>query len=237
MIKIADELMDKLRKIKALADDAKDENEGIAALLAYQRLLTRNGLNEQDVDVELDDDGEEVNRVDCLTRSRVDVWKIMLHNTIGQHFRCMTLSDKSRKWAGSYIKKVETLKYVGMGQDPYLASQAFNTAVKVASALWNQKKHDFIRRGNDSPAAKNTYMSGFNEGMQKAFMEQEAREELGLILVRDKRVDESLSGLKTFTRRFSMDSNRGIRDAGYTDGNNFGRGNALPKGNIAMAIR
>ena len=74
---ISDVLLDKLRKVKALADDAKDEAEGTAALLAFQRLLSKNGLSEQEVQIELDgEDEDEVNRVESLSRAHLESWQV-----------------------------------------------------------------------------------------------------------------------------------------------------------------
>ena len=138
----------------------------------------------------------------------------------------------------SYVtgRRIQILKFVGMGTDPLLATEAFKSAVTVVSSMWKKKKKEYMGRYYNETAAKNSYMIGFRQGMTAAFKEQEAKKELGLILVRDKRVDESMAGLKKVrNRRLTVDGS-GLREAGFVDGNNYGRGNALGKSRVAGAI-
>lgn len=230
---ISDALLEKLRKVKALADDAKDEAEGTAALLAFQRLLSKNGLSEQEVQIELDgEDDADVNRVESLSRAKLESWQVSIHAAMAEHFRCKSMITNS--YASG--RRVQILKYVGMVTDPLLATEAFKSAIAVVSAMWKKKKKEYMGRYYNETAARNSYMIGFRHGMVTAFKEQEAKKELGLILVRDKRVDESMADLKKVrNRRVTVDGS-GLREAGFTDGNNFGKGNALGKSRVAGAI-
>lgn len=84
-------VIEKLRKIQAVIEDAKNDHEAQVAMMMFQRLLDKNGLTESDVDAYHVED-ETVNEVEVFTASRVATWKKLLHAYIARHFRCLPLT-------------------------------------------------------------------------------------------------------------------------------------------------
>lgn len=223
-------IVEKLRKIQALINDSKDDHEAQAGMLLFQRLLEKNGITAADV-TEHHEEQSTVNETEAMTASRVPTWQKMLHQVIARHFRCIgTTVTYRNKHDGTITYKKS---FVGMGSDPEVAAATYQSAIDVANASW--KRHiDWMHRNKPYIKANGghraQYLQAFADGLDQAYTEQEAALSMSLIIVRDKRVDESIvnQGFKQKTITVtSYDDGSGSRTQGFRNGLEYGRGRSI----------
>ena len=224
---MTDDLKRKLKAIKRLAEDAGTEAEGVAAMMAFQRLLASNGLNEAQatIVVEADAASPEVVELFCddfMDTNRLPKYISALRSIIACHFRCASITH-------SFVG-YKRFAFVGIGDDPHIAQGAFEAAMAVIDRMWLRHADDIRMRRALTRGDKFDYATAFANGLHAAYQTQEDTTELGLVIVRDKAIDEHLAGITGIKKqRLAMRpvSDESIERLGYIDGNNFGRGNTL----------
>lgn len=208
-----DEVQEKLRKIRALAEDQQGTNEGYAALLAYQRMLKKYGMTDDDIKP----DQIKVEYVTAWRGKRVpSAWVNALHTCIAKHFRCIAIHRRSYSTGTS--DGFTEIQFAGLPDDANLAAQTFTAAKIVAECAAHEYGRNVdvdMRRG-----AASFYM-GFVNGLDLAFNEQENSGVLDLIVTVPEIVKREADGLKDY--KFSAPA---INDAfaflhGKTEGYDF----------------
>lgn len=232
-----DDISRKLVALKKLAEEARDENEGVAALLAIQRILKNNDLTETEYESMTSVIPEE-NRINTQDAGVEGVcfprWMDLLHIIIAENFRCVAVVSSYYNSEISRNRRTKGYKFIGKGRDPEIALEAFTTAINVINSLWDQKIH-IVRDFKSMLGEKVTttdrydYCTAFVYGLSAAFKEQIARDELGIILVRDPSVDDHIKGMKVEARELNLPHQTSSlsNSIGYVDGNNYGKGNVL----------
>lgn len=227
------DLLEKLRKIKALADEAQDDHECQTAMLMFQRLLTKNGLCAAQVQVEAQPE-ETPDTVDLVQVRRVDTWLKYLYCVLAKHFRCVAVEHHT---VNAQWEKVRTLQFIGLPRDVTIAAQAFQTALAAAGRLY--ERHE-LRALEDEALAYDTglpapdkpnrgrYMMGFAMGLHAAYRRQEAESTFAITLTTPADVLAAVAGFRdgkaADPRKVKRDGNTGV---GYADGFNVGRGDRL----------
>lgn len=227
------ELFEKLRKIKALADDAKDDHECETAMLMFQRLMEKNGLDASAIEVE--EERQALDEVDIYQGLRVENWLHYLHSTIAKHFRCVAVVSISPR-VGTNAK---TLQFIGHARDAAIAKEAFSAACSAAEHLFSRYKLQmaideamadsemmFFKRAMGK-VNRSRYMLGFGFGLNAAYKRQEASSEFGIILTT---LSDVLAAVEHMpTRATDVSAPRGDSNviAGYSDGLNVGLGDRL----------
>ena len=226
------DLLERLRKIKALADEAQDDHECQTAMLMFQRLLTKNGLDVVEIDVPTPAD-EPPAEVDVHSGQRIDTWMHYLHCVIANHFGCVPVTQKCGR--GSRLV-MQTLLFIGHSRDTTIAAQAFTTALAAADRLYSRHQlramedaalsFGFGMRAPDKPN-RGRYMLGFADGLQAAYRQQEAESTFDIILTTPADVLAAVAGFAN--RKFNIRACKqdGNTEAGYGDGFNVGRGDRL----------
>ena len=227
------ELLEKLRKIKALAEDAKDDHECQTAMLMFQRLLAKNGLDAAEVPVESEPEGKP-EEIDLHSAARIENWLRYLHSVVASHFRCVPVGARQRR-GGKTV--TQTLQFIGHKRDVTIAAEAFNTALAAAGKLY--RRHELamledtaLAYGFDDAKQlkpnRSRYMMGFAMGLQAAYRRQEAENTLGIILTVPADVLAATDGLKHRRLHANVPRQDGNASAGYADGVSVGSGNRLP---------
>lgn len=213
-MQIDDKLLEKLRKIKALADEASDTAECHAALLMYQKLLAQNGLDEAEVVFDTEED-ETIEELETFEAGRLCEYIRVLHACCAKHFRCMSAHQKTAKG--------RRLFFVGHAKDALLAKHAFLTALEAGRRLADKRKTE----NKDYRFNKNQYLLAFAIGFNEALERHEAENELSLVVTTPADVVEYCAGFRK-ARPF-RNSLHAAREAmlGHADGNNVGRGNII----------
>lgn len=236
MAPISEELMEKIRKVAALADNAGTEGEAMAAALMLQRLMNKHGLVAEDIrdaapeeKVVANDEGERMGRI-CT-------WKGTLAQVIAKNFRCESY------WSYGYDfetwSKYVTLRFVGLEEDVKAATELYKMTVsaiyrlsdKYTNARWRKDKVNGIHWSrSDSILIGNSYKMGFIQGLAKAFKKQVADQTQAIVLTKDALVVEAVEALNlSSTGKSSAEYYKSYhaRKAGEEDGKQFGEGNAV----------
>lgn len=211
-------LLTRARKLLALAEGTPSEGEMMAAMLKVQTLLVKHGLTVEDVRGGDADPREVVNLV-VDTTGKVVHWRGWLAGIVAQNFRCETYWERGGRQ--------QKLRFIGMQEDAELAAEVYAAAqMAVENMVQFYLKR---RRGNRKVKRatvlgwRNAYIAGFLEGLAVQFKEQVERNNWALVLVRDRRVDETMAAIET--RRVSSathyDRDQGAFAAGFVDGKHF----------------
>jgi hypothetical protein len=219
-------LREKLRKIKALADDGKNEAECQTALLMFQRLLAKNGLSEREVALDdLPDEKEEVTETSVFAGSKIPKWLRVLYITVAEHFRCAPVAERTMGFT--------SLLFIGHEKDAAIAAEAFFAAKSAAVRLSVDYEMECLineaEKGIPYSFDRNNYLFGFAKGVDAAYRRQEAENCTGLIIVKPADVIEATRKYSTKAFRYG-ESNDHSTLAGFRDGESVGRGNALQNG-------
>ncbi len=226
-------LLEKLSKIKTLADEAQDTHECQTALLMYQQLLNKHGLSSADVELTAAMQAETIEEVAVYTGRRIAKWMRYLYTTVAKHHRCVAAINKVLRGSTVYW---QTLQFIGHKQDAEIAAEAFKTALDAAFRLYNryllQKAASstcFALPGNGQSERNNRsrYMMGFAHGLEAAYRQQEAETTFDIIIMVPADVREHVSGYGKHTIRDDAPIADSNMVAGYNDGFNIGRGDRL----------
>ncbi len=226
-------LLEKLSKIKALADEALDTHECQTALLMYQQLLDKHGLNSADVEITAAMQAETIEEVAVYTGQRIAKWMRYLYTTVAKHHRCIAASCKV--FRGSAVCR-QTLQFIGHKQDAEIAAEAFKTALDAAFRLYNRYQLQKAAsdtcltlpgHGQSEHSNRSRYMMGFAHGLEAAYRQQEAETTFDIIITVPADVREHVSGYGKHTIRNDVPITDSNVIAGYNDGFNIGRGDRL----------
>lgn len=223
--KASSDLIEKLAKIKALADDASSDEECKTAMLMFQRLLDKHGMKVSDVVVEADHN--EVIEKDVYGAKSISGWMSLFHSIIASHFRCVPVRrvDKS----GNKVTHTD-LQFIGFENDSMLAAEAFSTSIKAAKRLfkrfWQENPRTWMYYDSEN-TSRTKYLIGFAYGLHAAYKAQEDSGCLGIIVTTPPEVKEHVSGFKKSNRKFSQRTDDRYGSAGYTAGFNVGKGDRL----------
>jgi len=182
-------MKEKLEKIKALALDAEGTEEGIAALLLYQRLLEKSEYDDSDIG----QDSNEVVRLEVYSAGRISQGIKGLASVIPQHFRCITYLERHP----GEMK----IMYAGHPDDVNLAIETFNTALMVIIENVNRKR----KNEQMSKSSVSSYYHGFSFGLDMAFKEQEESGSLSIIITTPPEVNAIAQNFKIHKYDASID--------------------------------
>ena len=223
---MSENIVEKIRKLLALAGDAED-HEAHAALLKARALMAQHKLSGQDLQEKKGP--RELNHVkmpDQTYSGLKNTWKSPLSVVVAEHHCCASVSSCVK---GS---SVFFLGFVGLDDDPRLAEEIFRYAVDHIEAMANRERQ-FINREYTDQATRNeamrvwaaSYPAGFTRGLRDQYEEQFQQQEsseyaLALVLPKEvQRYQKSLDTAKCKARDVSRDI-RYMRQ-GYNDGKAF----------------
>jgi len=201
-------LFDKIRKLLAKSSSSFS-NEAEASILKAQELLAKHKLTLADLE-----EKNETNQVkeETIAEYQRRPWYVgILSSIIADNFRCYSVCFKR--------SNSSKLCFIGRQEDTAIAREVYMFALDVIL-----DKAKVIRAGKERAkgvALVNDYIKGFLDGLKKKFEEQVAKNQWGLILVKDNEVIalyESYSpkaAKPVKIRRLDDDS---LYNAGYRDG-------------------
>lgn len=221
----ADVVLDKVRKLRRVAEGSTNENEAHNALLLAQKLMAEHRLAEADV-AGPEPDSNPVEHVTVLAAAKHVAWKVWLSSVIAKNFRCTVYLSRSRRLNESRIH------FLGRREDLAIAIEvyagALEAATKLAGIHVRQRQDAAAWFGVPHPAkhwldVRAAFYTGFVNGLGQRFEEQRAaNQQWGLVLVQDAVVvAEAKRTIKGKGRGFGGNSGHD-RDA-YQAGVNAGR--------------
>ena len=215
---MATDYKDKIRKLLALAK-SPNENEAKAALLKARELMAEHKLTEAELK-EAEKQAVKDVRTDITCSKRRDPWIISLSAIIGENYCCQSYRTHYHGRQTQYIG------FIGLEDDVEICVEIFKYAVDcVLSRIKQIKKENegyyptYIKQECDS------FGYGFAQGVQLAFMKQQAdkQEGWGLVLVMPKEVKEAAQhlGHEEFRARSADNISSGAYATGYAEGKEF----------------
>ncbi|MBR1585961.1 MAG: DUF2786 domain-containing protein [Clostridia bacterium] len=227
-----EKLFDKLRKLKRLAEDGKNDAECQAALLAFQRLLTKNNLSEADVNLSDVAPKETVEEVIVHQGGRIYDWIKIIHSTIAENFRCIGTITHNK------LLHEASLEFYGHTTDVLIASRTFEAAINAAYRLAKECEARFLADSvlNDMPYSFDRfhYLKGFAIGLDEAYKRARRNDgELALIIQTPQDVRDAVDKIADGKHNIRMGIDPFEYDdsfmSGYDDGENVGAGNRIGK--------
>lgn len=225
-------VIEKIRKLLALAADAED-HEAKAAMMKARDLMARYKLSE--MDVKQKDAPHELHQVftdQCFSGVK-DNWKADLSRIIAKNHCCVAIA---RHKEGS---SVCTVGFAGLDDDPYIVQDIFRYAVRHIKRE-EERQRDQVNRWYSDQRTRNetmrvwasSYPAGFARGLrdqyEAQFMAQGDEESLALALVIPKEVEDFLGtlGQSKIKFRHERPDAQFVRQ-GYHDGRSFSPTKAL----------
>lgn len=226
-VKNKQDVLRKIQKALALANNNPSVEESQTALLMAQRLAIQHGiemaeLNEQSLGT------REVLKHEIKSWGNSCWWRERLMVIIGNNFKCEHYRDISR----SNGRKAYRLVLVGFVEDIEIASAVYSHAEK--SILFHAR--EYIRKmGKRIKSAnknkfRDEYIKGYLSGLSSKFKEQVEQNNWGLILVKDALVVQATSHMQ----RYSIKTPKNISkdDNAFEKGFKQGKGYVFPVGMI-----
>jgi len=211
-------ILDRVKKLLAMANDGNFDHEAEKAMLLAQRLLAENGLSVEDAEEFAGENTKEAIHENMTDLAKTPLWKIKLNIIIAKQFRC-----KAYKQAGINRSR---LRMIGLTEDVKIAKEVFTFAVQVIET--GSRNFVALKRSEGARKTsgfKNDWIDGFLNGLATKFREQVKNNKWEMVLVTDGlvEVEAKNSGLKTISlsdkaRRFN---NQEAREAGYKRGEQF----------------
>ena len=216
-------VIDRIKKLLAMANDGKFDHEAEAALLLAQKIMVEHNITMSEIE-----SVETVNKKAVHTRltdysGRTPWWKKDLSQIIADNFRCL-----------SYISKIPgktSILIIGLEEDAEIAREVYQYAVSYIEDYTKKYMARLRRQGRSTQGVRNDWIGGFLSGLQHKFREQVSENEWGLVLVRDAVVEDAISKMnfKKEQRSGIKPRFRGSQEArqdGYNKGQAFGGRNA-----------
>jgi len=211
-----EKVLDKVKKLLTKADSSynSNENECEAAMLKAQSLLAEAGLSMEDLsdDVAL----KEIIETLVMGYGSTIWWKKALARIICANFRCISFIRK--------IKGKTSIGFIGLKEDAEIAKSVY----QFASKYLDHSAGMFMLKNpaKDGRAGiKNNFFKGFLKGLEDKYAEQVKNNNWGLVIVKDKVVDEYVENMKlkkSKTTTYIAGSNdQAAKLEGYKAGKSF----------------
>ncbi len=210
--------LDKLRKLLAKTKNNPSQEEAQSVLLLAQRLMVKWNIDMAEVStVDSNNTPKEVEKVTVFNQKSYSSWKSWLANIIETNFRCMSLLT-------SYNRQ-HFITFLGLKEDAKIAAEVFEYAVSAIESGANRCYRQLKETARSTKGIKGDYIVGFLLGLEAKFKEQVKEYGWGLVLVRDKEVDEAYNKIKFSKplngRTLTVQNNSAARLMGYKDGQAF----------------
>ena len=216
-VKKNERVLDKVKKMLALAGNNPSKEEAESALLMAQRMLAKYGLSMEDVDT-MEDVVKEIVNEGVTEYAKTPWWHKSMAMIIASNFKCSVYTSRS----GGYSR----IKFVGVKEDVDVAREVFNYAIDIA----NKKALQFTRkirdRGENTKGIRNDFLLGFLNGIEAKFQEQvQSDATLALAIVVPKEVTDYVENNLTLRKgrasRVTALGNAEAKSEGYHAGKSF----------------
>ncbi|MEK4448670.1 DUF2786 domain-containing protein [Bacillus sp. FSL M8-0052] len=196
-------IIKKIKGLLAIANDNKNDEESQSAFLLAQKLMMKHDISAGDVTDT--PEKEEITKGQATAYKRLFWWERTLAGIMAKNFK-VEFYYSNRVLNGDQRRK-STIVFFGYESDVQLAKEmyvlAYDAIVLYANRFVDDYyKENFIERSiKKTRDLKNSYITGFLEGLKQKFNEQvsQLKEEYGLMVIKPKEVREAYKELsKTF---------------------------------------
>ena len=185
-------------------------------MLIAQRIMVENNLCMDDVNLA---DGNEIKKeaveITVSEKKRMSRWEKRLTSVIAGNFRCESFLRRSYK---------TELCLIGLKEDVVIAKETISYALKTMNYYSSKYVRENKCSGFSTAQIKNSWSDGFIRGIKASFDKQVKQNNWGLVLVKDKVVEDAIEKLKLKKSRRSAAVEGGDSSAykaGYWQGQSF----------------
>lgn len=172
-----EQVIEKVKKILALAENNPNENEAIAAALKAQKLMAKFNIEKDDLGEEVKE--EEIDKLTCIVSGKSQKWRIELALALANNFRCKL-----------YLVDGEVTFY-GFKNDVKVCSEVFNSLYKIGVKLSDKAKREKRSEYGTAKGVRNSFCSGFVKGIRSELEKQCT----ALMIVVPKEVEDSYADM------------------------------------------
>lgn len=207
-----EKVIEKIKKVLALAENNPNENEAVAAALKAQKLMAEFHIQENELGTEITESN--IDEVICHCSGKVQKWRITLANVLAKNFRCRVFLVNN------------DVCFYGFEEDIKICSEVFYSMYKIGVKLSDKKKREIRKQCGTAKDVRNTFCLGFVAGI-KSQLEKQCT---ALMIVVPKEVNEGFSDrTKGFGTKNTSLKGRGSSDI-YNDGFQSGKNAILSRG-------
>ena len=210
------EVIEKVKKILAVAENNPFPEEAQTALLKAQKFMLENGLSMLDVEFKNKKEVKEVTDKTIYESTRMSWYHKNLLVIIGDNFKCQSYTSTRRSGTKAC--------FIGLKQDVELAKEVYMCAVNTLEFCSKNYVSRHKKPGTNATRIKNDFMLGFIKGLKDKFKEQVKVNNFALMLIKDNAVIEAIKMKKLHKVQGSpirVNNDQSAKQAGYTQGRNF----------------
>lgn len=205
-------IIERIRKLLAIAGDPSSPSEAENAMCKAQELLVRHRLTLRDVEAR--ENEEKIDEISVYKASRASAWRWTLAAHIAEGFRCKGFSRKN--WDSNTGQRYSHIMFLGREEDVAVAQSVFEFACIVGQEL--------ARNNPLGKVSSRSFLMGFAVGVGARLREQrEKNAEWGIVLACDPQVEKAWSEMNLRnTKRFrAPDKSDAAFHLGYHKGLEF----------------
>lgn len=151
-------IIEKIKKVMALAENNPNENEAIAAALKAQKLMAEYHIEEKELGLEITE--RNIESVCCAVEGKTQKWKIRLGMVLAKNFRCKC-----------YLYGKEVTFY-GFSEDVQICREVFYAMYNIGVKLSDKKKREVRKQTGTAKNVRNTFCMGFVDGIKSELEKQ-----------------------------------------------------------------
>lgn len=208
------EVIERVKKILALAGNNPNQNEAIAAALKAQELMAKFNIKESELGNEITED--KIDSMECVVTGKTQKWRLTLAVVIAKNFRCKV-----------YLNGNGHVTFYGYDNDAAIAKEVFLTMYAIGVKLSNKEKKEARKESGTAKGIRNTFCLGFVNGI-KSELEKQCT---ALMIVTPKEVEESYQEKfkfgKTTKASLTISSDRTVYEKGFQAGKDAIKGNMI----------
>lgn len=212
------QIIEKIKKIMALAENNPNENEAIAAAMKAQRLMAEYHIEEKELGEEITE--SKIDSMECVVSGKTQKWKLQLAVMLAKNFRCKI-----------YLNNNNVVFY-GYEEDVKICSEVFYSLYRIGVKLSDKLKRETRQQTGTAKGIRNTFCVGFVAGI-KSELEKQCT---ALMIVVPKEVNEEYNKMSTrmnFVNKSTavkLGADRNVYNKGFQSGKDAIRQRAIEGG-------
>lgn len=212
-------LIERIKKLLALAKGNTNVSEATAAALKAQKLIADHDVSKADL---YGDEPEEIREVTNENNLKGNPWAKHLALAIADNFRCrhyITCMRDRMYWSGRVSKTDERIVFMGYETDAEAARVTFDRLYEIGMRLAGAECRKARMEFGTSSGVKNSFLMGFVKGIRDELEKQTQ----ALVLVRPKAVDDYANEVTANFSRSRASVRGAFDDSAYNEGKRAGR--------------
>lgn len=151
-------IIEKIKKVLALAENNPSEQEALAAALKAQKMMAEYHIDEKDLGQVVDENN--IDEIVSYVGGKTQKWKISLALVLANNFRCRV-----------YMMGSDVV-FMGYEEDIKICSEVFQSMYKIGVRLSDKMKREYRQKYGTATGVRNSFCAGFVKGIQSGLEKQ-----------------------------------------------------------------